>query len=211
VHLADGTELRFASTDGHRLARVAMAMPEGAEGLTGCIVPRKTVNVLLALLAQSEDAVEMEFGARCCRLHIGGDVTITSKLIDGTFPDYSRVIPTANDKLLSIDARELARAIERVTILSTDKTRAVKCALTKDKLTLTVHSPEHGSATEDVPCDYTAAPLEIGFNGVYLAGLLPHVASDAPCRIALADTAAPTLFRSGDSDGALFVLMPMRV
>jgi len=135
---------------------------------------------------------------------------LTSKLIDGTFPDYSRVIPTGNDKLLTIDPKSFLQGVDRVATIASEKTRAVKMALDRDKITLSVTSPENGTATEEVPGDYSASGFEIGFNAKYLSDILNQIESDT-VEVHLADAAAPTLIRENDKAEALYVLMPMRV
>ena len=135
---------------------------------------------------------------------------LTSKLIDGTFPDYSRVIPTGNDKLLKIDPKSLKDSVDRVATIATEKTRAVKMALDADKVTLSVTSPENGTAAEEVPGDYASEPIEIGFNARYLLEILGEIDGDM-VELHLADAAAPTLIRENEKATALYVLMPMRV
>jgi len=135
---------------------------------------------------------------------------LTSKLIDGTFPDYSRVIPTANDRLLKLDPKTFAQGVDRVSAIASEKTRAVKLALDRDKLTLSVTSPENGTAAEEIPADYAATPFEVGFNSRYLMDILAQIDGDE-CEVHLADAAAPTLIREGPTSNALYVLMPMRV
>ena len=208
MHVADDV-LKAAATDGHRLARVTVAKPDGAEGMPDVIVPRKCVGELRKLLDEIEGSVEVSLSATKIRFGLGAAV-LTSKLIDGTFPDYSRVIPTANDKLLTIDPKSFKEGVDRVATIASEKTRAVKMTLDKDKITLSVTSPENGTAAEEVPGDYAAAGFEIGFNARYLMDILDQVESDT-VEVHLADAAAPTLIRENDKASALYVLMPMRV
>jgi DNA polymerase III subunit beta len=211
-HVADdnGTPvMKAAATDGHRLARVTVARPEGAETMPDIIVPRKCVAELRKLLDEVEGSVEVSLSASKIRFGLGAAV-LTSKLIDGTFPDYSRVIPTGNDKLLKIDPQSLMQGVDRVATIASEKTRAVKMAVEKDKITLSVTSPENGTATEEVPGDYSSDPIEIGFNARYLMEILQQVEGDT-VEVHLADAAAPTLLRENDKASALYVLMPMRV
>ncbi|MBV9840276.1 MAG: DNA polymerase III subunit beta [Sphingomonadaceae bacterium] len=208
LHVA-GDELKAAATDGHRLARVTLEKPDGADGMPDIIVPRKCVGELRKLLDEVDGSVEVSLSATKIRFGLGSAV-LTSKLIDGTFPDYSRVIPTANDKLLRIDARSLMQGVDRVATIASEKTRAVKMALDRDRVTLSVTSPENGTAAEEVPGDYPALPLEIGFNARYLLDILGQIESD-DVEVHLADAAAPTLIRENDKAAALYVLMPMRV
>jgi DNA polymerase III subunit beta len=208
MHVADDV-LKAAATDGHRLARVTIARPEGAQGMPDIIVPRKCIGELRKLLDEVDGSVAVSLSASKIRFTLGHAV-LTSKLIDGTFPDYSRVIPTGNDKLLTIDPKSFLQGVDRVATIASEKTRAVKMALDRDKITLSVTSPENGTATEEVPGDYSAAGFEIGFNAKYLSDILSQIESDT-VEVHLADAAAPTLIRENDKAEALYVLMPMRV
>ena len=211
MHVADDPTpvLKAAATDGHRLARVTVARPDGAEGMPDIIVPRKCVAEVRKLLDEAEGDVEVTLSASKIRLTIG-QATLTSKLIDGTFPDYSRVIPTANDKLLRIDPKSFAEGVDRVAAIASEKTRAVKLAIDRDKVTLSVTSPENGTAAEEVPADYASPGIEVGFNARYLLDILNEIEGDM-VEVHLADAAAPTLLRENDKAPALYVLMPMRV
>jgi DNA polymerase-3 subunit beta len=201
--------LRAVATDGHRLARVEMPLPDGAAGMPGVIVPRKTVLELRKLIDVSSASVQVALSDTKIRFAFD-EVTLVSKLIDGTFPDYERVIPLGNDKLLEVDGKTFAAAVDRVSTISTEKSRAVKLAIDKDRLVLSATSPEQGNASEEITVSYGAAPLEIGFNSKYLLDITQQIEGDN-ARFALADAASPTLVRDGNDDSALYVLMPMRV
>jgi len=212
IHAFEG-KLRAVATDGHRLARIELDLPDGAADMPGVIVPRKCVAEVRKLLDEYADdvPVELSLSSSKIRFRFSPEATLTSKLIDGTFPDYSRVIPTANDRLLKIDARSLSEGVDRVAaIATTEKTRAVKLALGRDKVTLSVTSPENGTAAEEVPADYASPEFEVGFNYRYLLDILGQVGSDQ-VDVHLADAAAPTLIRESDNSRAPYVLMPMRV
>jgi DNA polymerase-3 subunit beta len=212
LHVADDNGqpvLKAAATDGHRLARVTVERPAGAEGMPDVIVPRKCIAELRKLLDEVDGSVGVSLSATKIRFDLGPAV-LTSKLIDGTFPDYSRVIPTGNDKILKLDPKSFMEGVDRVSTIATEKTRAVKMALDRDKITLSVTSPENGTAAEEVPGDYVAAPFEIGFNSRYLLDILGQIDTDI-VEVHLADAAAPTLIRENDKAPALYVLMPMRV
>ena len=209
----DKPTLKAAATDGHRLARFTLPRPEGAEGMPDVIVPRKAVGELRKLLDEALDGnVEVDLSASKIRFTLGGEggVILTSKLIGGTFPDYSRVIPTANDKLLKLDPKSFYEGVDRVATIATERTRAVKMALDGEKVTLSVTSPDNGTAAEEVPADYRSDPLEIGFNANYLKDILAQIDGDT-VELHLADPGAPTLIRQDDKSPALYVLMPMRV
>ena len=201
--------LKAAATDGHRLARVTIARPDGAEGMPDIIIPRKCVGELRKLLDEVDGSVDISLSSTKIRFGLGTAI-LTSKLIDGTFPDYSRVIPTANDKLLKIDPRSFEEGVDRVATIASEKTRAVKMSLDRDKITLSVTSPENGTAAEEVPGDYTSPGFDIGFNARYLLDILNQIDGDL-VEVHLADAAAPTLIRENDKAPALYVLMPMRV
>jgi DNA polymerase-3 subunit beta len=210
---AGGPVLKAAATDGHRLARFTIARPDGAEGMPDVIVPRKAVAELRKLLEESLDGnVEVDLSPSKIRFTLGGEggVVLTSKLIDGTFPDYSRVIPTANDKLLKLDPKSFYEGVDRVATIATERTRAVKMALDNDKVTLSVTSPDNGTAAEEVPAQYASDSFEIGFNANYLKDILGQIDGDT-VELHLADAGAPTLIRQDDKSAALYVLMPMRV
>jgi DNA polymerase-3 subunit beta len=202
-------QLRAAATDGHRLARVTVPRPDGADGMPDVIVPRKAVAELYRLLEELEGTVEISLSPTKIRFGLGSAI-LTSKLIDGTFPDYNRVIPTANDKLLKLDPKSFSAGVDRVSTIASEKTRAVKISVDRDKVTLSVTSPENGLATEELPADYGADGLEIGFNARYLLDILGEIDGDT-VEVHLADAAAPTLLRENDKSNALYVLMPMRV
>jgi DNA polymerase III subunit beta len=207
-HVIDD-QMRAAATDGHRLARVTVPRPDGAEGMPDVIVPRKAVQELYRLLEELEGTVEISLSPTKIRFGLGSAI-LTSKLIDGTFPDYNRVIPTANDKLLKLDPKSFSAGVDRVSTIASEKTRAVKMSVDRDKVTLSVTSPENGVATEEVPADYSSDGLEIGFNARYLLDILGEIDGDT-VEVHLADAAAPTLLRENDKSNALYVLMPMRV
>jgi len=211
LHVSDDAQpvLKAAATDGHRLARVTVPRPDGAEGMPDVIIPRKCVGELRKLLDEIDGSVDVSLSPTKIRFGLGAAI-LTSKLIDGTFPDYSRVIPTANDKLLKIDPRSFEEGVDRVATIASEKTRAVKMSLERDKITLSVTSPENGTAAEEVPGDYASQGFEIGFNARYLLDILGQIDGDT-VEVHLADAAAPTLIRENDKAPALYVLMPMRV
>ena len=212
LHVSED-DLKAAATDGHRLARYTIRRPDGAEGMPDVIVPRKCVAELRKLLEEALDTnVLVDLSASKVRFTLGGEngVVLTSKLIDGTFPDYTRVIPTGNDKLLRLDPRSFYEGVDRVATIATEKTRAVKIALDTDRVTLSVTSPDNGTAAEELAADYSATGFEIGFNANYLKDILSQIDGDT-VELHLADAGAPTLIRKDDKSPALYVLMPMRV
>lgn len=212
LHAADSAGLpvlRAVATDGHRLARFEVPLPDGAVGMPGVIVPRKTVAELRKLIEESAVEVTLSLSETKIRFAFG-DALLTSKLIDGTFPDYERVIPADNDKFLDVDCKLFAQAVDRVSAISTEKSRAIKLAVDKGALTLSASSPESGSAVEELEASYTSTPIEIGFNSRYLLDILAQIEGDA-ARFAMADAASPTVVREVADGSAVYVLMPMRV
>jgi DNA polymerase-3 subunit beta len=201
--------LRAVATDGHRLAQFELPLPSGAEGMPGVIVPRKTVGEVQRLIEDNEAEVAVELSQGKIRFTIGA-VTLTSKLIDGTFPDYARVIPLGNDKELVVDKAEFEAAVDRVSTVSSERGRAVKLSLSPGKLTLSVTNPDSGSATEELEIEYDADPLDIGFNSRYLLDIASQLEGEAAV-LKLADPGSPTLIQDRGTTGALYVLMPMRV
>src|SRR3990170_7460000 len=201
--------LRAVATDGHRLAQVELPLPKGAEGMPGVIIPRKTVHELNRLIEDSSAAVKVAVSPAKVRFEIGS-VTLTSKLIDGTFPDYGRVIPQGNDKELTVSNAEFMSAVDRVSTIASERGRAVKLNIKPDKLVLSVNNPEGGSATEEIGVSYSAAPLEIGFNARYLLDIAGQLEGEE-ARFLLADPGSPTMIKDGGDETTLYVLMPMRV
>ena len=206
---AKATTLRAVATDGHRLAQVDLPLPQGASGMPGAIVPRKTVGEVHRLIEDSEAEVTIELSQGKIRFTIG-NVVMTSKLIDGTFPDYGRVIPQNNDKELVVDKADFAAAVDRVSTISSERGRAVKLALASGRLVLSVTNPDSGSATEEIEVEYAADPIDIGFNSRYLLDIAAQIEGEAAV-LRLADPGSPTLIQDRDNKTALYVLMPMRV
>jgi DNA polymerase-3 subunit beta len=206
---ADLPVLRAVATDGHRLARIEVPLPEGASTMPGVIIPRKTVNEIRKLIDEAAARIEISLSETKIRFRFDA-ITVISKLIDGTFPDYERVIPVGNDKILEVRAKPFAASVDRVSTISTEKSRAIKLSLNRDNLTLSATSPEAGSATEELEVKYGGPPLEIGFNSRYLLDVIQQIGGDE-ARFIIADAAAPSIVRDTADGGSLYVLMPMRV
>jgi DNA polymerase-3 subunit beta len=201
--------LRAVATDGHRLARFEMPLPEGAKDMPGVIVPRKAINEIRKLIDEAGDAISL--GLSDTKMRFSFDhVTLTTKLIDGTFPDYERVIPKNNDKVLEVDPALFARAVDRVSTISSEKSRAVKLTLGNKTMTLSATSPDSGSASEEIEIRWSATPMEIGFNSAYLMDVARQIEGEG-CRMSLSDPASPTIIQDISDASALYVLMPMRV
>lgn len=208
----DLSVLRAVATDGHRLARFDLPVPTGAEGMPGIIVPRKTVQEVRKLVDDAQGDVEIAVSDTKIRFAFG-EAVITSKLIDGTFPDYQRVIPTGNDKPLFVDRGSFQEAVDRVSTVASDRTRAVKLSIEDGRVTLNVVNPEQGSANEELVADYSGSSFDIGFNARYLMDIAGALNGNQ-AQFLFADAGSPTIVRDAgdDADGAtLYVIMPMRV
>lgn len=206
---AAGDIMRAVATDGHRLAKVEAAIPDGAQGMPGVIVPRKTVGELRKLVDEADGAVEVALSDTKIRFAFD-KVELTSKLIDGTFPDYERVIPAGNNKMMQVDCKAFADAVDRVSTIATEKMRAVKMAIASGTMTLSASSQDSGSAVEEIEIGYDNDALEIGFNSRYLLDISSQIES-GQAQFEMADASSPTIVRDVDDDSALYVLMPMRV
>ena len=212
MHVSDadgGQVLRCVATDGHRLARIDSDLPDGAGTMPGIIVPRKTVGELRKLLDDDETEIAVSVSETKVRFATP-DITLTSKVIDGTFPDYSRVIPTGNTRKLEVDASEFAQAVDRVATVSSERSRAVKLSLDEDRLVLSVNAPDSGAAEEELAVAYGDDKLDIGFNAKYLLEIASQV--DRENAVFLFNSSGdPTLMREGNDTSAVYVVMPMRV
>lgn len=212
MHIADaedGKMLRCVATDGHRLARIDAPMPEGATEMPGVIVPRKTVGEMRKLLDDDDVKIAVSVSETKVRFATP-QITLTSKVIDGTFPDYTRVIPQGNTRKLEVDAADFARAVDRVATVSSERSRAVKLQLDEDRLILSVNAPDSGAAEEELAVAYSDERLEIGFNAKYLLEIASQV--DRENAVFMFNSSGdPTLMREGNDTSAVYVVMPMRV
>ncbi|NNE54210.1 MAG: DNA polymerase III subunit beta [Sulfitobacter sp.] len=212
MHVADadgGKVLRCVATDGHRLARIDADLPAGAEEMPGVIVPRKTVGELRKLLDDDEMVIAVSVSETKVRFATP-EITLTSKVIDGTFPDYTRVIPQGNTRKMEVDASDFAQAVDRVATVSSERSRAVKLQLDEDRLILSVNAPDSGAAEEELVVAYADDRLEIGFNAKYLLEIASQV--DRENAVFLFNSSGdPTLMREGNDQSAVYVVMPMRV
>ena len=201
--------LRAVATDGHRLALAETPAPEGAAGGPGVIVPRKTIDQVRRLLDDASGPVEIQVSPQKIRFELG-HASLTSKVIDGAFPDYMRVIPKGNDKQADIDNAVFASAVDRVATISAEKSRSVKLAFELDRVTLTVRNMEAGQGVEEVEIGYSEAPFEIGFNARYLLDVAGQITGEN-ATFMFADPASPTLVLDPGDPGVQYVLMPLRV
>jgi DNA polymerase-3 subunit beta len=212
LHVAEGTNgpaLRAVATDGHRLARIDSTLPDGAKDMPGVIVPRKTVGELRKLLDDDDAQIAVSVSETKIRFATP-EITLTSKVIDGTFPDYTRVIPMGNTKRMEVDAGDFAKAVDLVATVSSERSRAVKMSLDEDRLILSVNAPDAGNAEAELAVAYGDDKLEIGFNAKYLLEIASQVDRENAVFM-FSSPAEPTLMREGNDDSAIYVVMPMRV
>ena len=202
-------KMRTVATDGHRLSRVDINLPQGAEGIPGVIIPRKTILEIRKILEDHTGNVSLSISETKIKLSFN-NVVLTSKLLDGTFPDYSRVIPEHNDKLVTISNQAISEAVDRVSTVSTDKTRAIKINIKKGSLVISATNPDKGSASEHLDVVYNGDEVEIGFNSKYVLDVARQIKGNE-ILIKLSDSVSPTLVYDKDDKEVLFVLMPMRV
>ena len=206
---SEGQVLRAVATDGHRLAQIDEALPDNCTTMPGVIVPRKTVVELRAILDSDDKTISVSVSETKVRF-VNSSMTLTSKVIDGSFPDYTRVIPRDNNKKMEVDANYFAQSVDRVSTISSERARAVKLNLQKNQLVLSVNSPDSGAADEELMVDYDDEELEIGFNAKYLQEISAQV--DGSNALFLFNTSSdPVLMQESTDDSAIYVVMPMRV
>jgi DNA polymerase-3 subunit beta len=212
LHVVAGAgeaQLRAVATDGHRLALAEMQAPEGAAGGPGVIIPRKTIDQVRRLLDDGSGPVEVQVSQAKVRFEFGR-ASLTSKVIDGSFPDYMRVIPQGNDRILTVDNGVFSAAVDRVSTISAEKSRSVKLAVEAGRIVLTVRNMEAGQAVEEVEADYGGEGFEIGFNARYLLDVAGQINGES-AEFRFADPASPTLVIDPTDAGVQYVLMPLRV
>ena len=202
-------KLRAVATDGHRLAQAEILLPEGAIDMPGIILPKKAVGEIRKLTDSTEDKIKVIISNTKAQFVFPNSI-LTTKLIDGSFPDYQRVIPRENLNKLIVSNSEFSKAIDRVSTVAMEKSRAVKLSLSNNLISLNVNSHDVGNATEDLEIEYNHDSLEIGFNSKYLLDIASQIQSKE-IEILLSDSASPALITDPDQDGVIFVLMPMRV
>ncbi|SEG84522.1 MULTISPECIES: DNA polymerase III subunit beta [Marinobacterium] len=208
LEVKDGT-LRAVSTDGHRLATAISDVEMDKELQHQIIVPRKGILELARLLQGGDNPVSLVIGANHIRANVG-DFTFTSKLVDGKFPDYQRVIPRNGDKVMLGDRLELRQVFSRIAILSNEKYRGVRLSLSDGMLQVMANNPEQEEAEETVAVDYEGSTLEIGFNVNYLLDVLSILNSDV-VRFTLFDSNSSALIEGFEEPDATYVVMPMRM
>jgi len=202
--------LRVVATDGHRLAMQTESLKSGVSGTNGVIIPRKGVLELGRLLSEGGDEeINVVLGANHARVTMA-NFTFTSKLVDGKFPDYNRVLPKGGDKNVIAGREQLRDSLNRTAILSNEKFRGIRLILSDDELKIIANNPEQEEAEETVPVEYKGDPLEIGFNVIYLVDVLNVLDSDN-VQIIVSDPNSSALLQSSDDSSAIYVVMPMRL
>ncbi|HMP62115.1 MAG TPA: DNA polymerase III subunit beta [Phenylobacterium sp.] len=202
-------KLRAVATDGHRLALAEMPAPEGSVGAPGVIVPRKTIGEARRLLDDAGEQIDLQLSPQKVRFELGG-AALTSKVIDGSFPDYARVIPKDNDRILRVDNKLFAKAVDRVATISAEKSRSVRMAIEPGRIILTVRNMEAGQAVEEIEADYSGEAFELSFNARYILVVTEQIsAEEAEFRFGGPNDPALVL-DPGDGD-VQYVLMPLRV
>ena len=207
-HAKDGI-FRAVATDGHRLAKADTPAPEGTSDMPGVIVPRKTIAELHKLLEQTDNECEISLSDSKIKFAINGAI-LTSKLVDGTFPDYARVIPQGNPEKFSVDCKSFASAVDRVATIADGKMRAIKMNVENGLLRLTATHADMGNGSDEMEVGYSSTPLEIGFNARYLLDITSQIKSGEAV-FEVKDGASPSIIKNSDDDSVLYVLMPMRV
>ncbi len=204
-----GEVLRAVATDGHRLALYDVDASTGSDGKNQVIVPRKGILELQRLLGHDDEEITIQIGSNHIRLALDG-LQFTSKLIDGRFPDYERVIPASGDKQLVLDRQMVKEALGRTAILSNEKYRGIRLTLNDGVMRIQAHNPEQEEAEEELEIDYQGGELEIGFNVTYLMDALGAVQGET-VQIGLSDSNSSCLVVEPGNDKARYVVMPMRL
>lgn len=211
LHVPDikSDKLRAVATDGHRLAQAEVPIPKGAENMPGVILPRKAVGEVRKLIDSTDGLVTIIISKTKAKFIFPTSI-LTTKLIDGSFPDYQRVVPKENLNKLLVSNSHFSKAIDRVSTVSMEKSRAVKLSLSNNVLLLQVNSHDLGNASEELDVNYISDPIDIGFNARYLLDISGQI-QGKDIELSLSDSASPALITDPDQEGVIFVLMPMRV
>ena len=202
LHFSDTTNLTAVATDGHRLALSQMKPPSGSESMPAIIIPRKAVSELRKLLDDEPQEVEVKLSETRAEFSVG-DVRLTTKLIDGTFPEYKRVIPKGNDKIISVSVNLLSAAVDRVSTIASDKSRAIKLNIENNQMVLSATNPDASSATEILEISYDGDSIDIGFNAKYLMDILTQIKGET-IAIELIDSGSPSLLRDPEDEANIF-------
>ena len=205
----DKTDLTLVGTDGHRLAKFNHQLKENIDQTIGVIIPKKTINEISKLLADTEHIIDITLSPSKITFLIG-NLIFVSKLIDGTFPDYKRVIPPDNNNTLEVDRDKLLSAVDRVSTIANDKSPVIKFKLLKDIINLNTINTDNSTATEDLNFEYNGEELEIGFNSKYIMDIVNNLEDDK-ITLKLKDGSSPITAQEKSNTNLIYVLMPMRV
>ena len=208
MELAPG-KIRLVATDGHRLALSAVDLDTGVSEDKQIIIPRKAVLELARLLDLSDSPANCILSQNHLRVETG-ELVFTTKLIDGKFPDYQRVIPVDGNKTMEVEREVLKQALGRISILSNEKYRGIRLSLTNGNLAIQANNPDQEEAEEELPVDYTEAEMEIGFNVTYLIDVLNVLNSDK-VQVKLKDSNSSAIISDSEDESSLYVVMPMRL
>jgi DNA polymerase-3 subunit beta len=215
LHKAERNSIQFlraVATDGHRLAQYDIPLPQGAEDITGIIIPKKTIYELRKVLDDANGDVSVSLNENKIKFSFN-DLKVVSKVIDGTFPDYTKVIPQKNDKNFKTNNSELKNAIDRVSAVAANeesKSKAIKFCIENNSLILSVESQSKGSANEMIDVNYSGDKVDIGFNSKYIIDICNEVDGDE-ISISLSDSISPAIILDKTDENLFFVLMPMRI
>ena len=210
VEQGDSGKVRMIPTDGHRLAFDEKSV--GSLGLSkGVILPRKGLAELKKLLESGVDSV-VSLGFKDNMGLVAKDrIELFMRLIDGDFPDYTKVIPHGNPNIAKLEHEELLQALRRVSILSSERYKGIKMDFSEDKVSISANNPDLGEAVEEIEAEYKGKPISIGFNARYLIDVLGVLGGDGEIDVELKDELSPSVIKKNNLDGYLYVLMPMRL
>jgi DNA polymerase-3 subunit beta len=208
IKVDDAIELRGVATDGHRLAMACSAASNLTTEVNGVIIPKKTINEIRKIAEGTEGEIAVAFSKAKIRISCGNS-TIISKLIDGEFPEYDRVIPKNNDKLVKVDRKIIFNAVDRVSTIATDKNKSIKVILENGKINLQIQSSDNGNASEEIEVDYEGESIETGFNSRYFLEIIGQINKEK-LDIFFKDGSSPAIIKT-DNKNDLYVIMPIRV
>ncbi len=209
VELNGEQKLRAVSTDGHRLAKIETKLPAGASNIPGVIIPKKTINEVRKIIDEFEEEIKISLNENKIIFYID-KIVLSSKLIDGSFPDYEKVIPQNNDKYFLINKTILYQAVDRVSTVSNEKSKSVKFIIDNNIISLSSNSAETGSGAEDIDIEYNGEKIEIGYNAKYMLEIMSQIDGEKIV-FKLLDSSSPSILEDPNDQSVLYILMPMRV
>ena len=201
--------LSLVATDGHRLAKIDLPHPNGLVDIPGVIIPKKTIYELCKLLTDINEDIIINIDPNKIIFYIG-KTTLISKLIDGNFPDYQKVIPKNNNNIVTADRQKFCEVVDRVSTITSEKSRAIKFRLLNNLINMNSSDPENGTATEDIIVQYGGEEIEIGFNSKYILEMINQL-EEEKLILEFNDSTSPLIVKESSNNDLIFVLMPMRV